>query len=70
MSKSTISTFQLFEMSPDEASARQYLEDRLWPEGPRCPGCKATERKERHPEGVRCPSPRLFAKGFNRVVVP
>ena len=44
MSRSTISTFQLFEMFPDEASARQYLEDRLWPDGPRCPGCKATER--------------------------
>ena len=44
MSRSTISTFQLFEMFPDEASARQYLEDRLWTDGPRCPGCKATER--------------------------
>ena len=31
MSRSTISTFKLFEMFPDEATARQYLESRLWP---------------------------------------
>lgn len=37
MSKSTISTFQLFEMFPDEATARTYLESRLWPKGPTCP---------------------------------
>ena len=30
MSKSTISTFQLFEMFPDEETARIYLEGRLW----------------------------------------
>lgn len=39
MSKSTISTFQLFEMFPDQESARVYLEKRLWPEGTRCPAC-------------------------------
>lgn len=44
MSRSTISTFQLFAMFPDEEAARVYLEGRLWPEGPRCPDCKATER--------------------------
>ena len=32
MSKSTISTFQLFEMFPTAESARLYLESRLWPE--------------------------------------
>jgi hypothetical protein len=32
MSRSTISTFQLFELFPDEESARVYLEGRLWPE--------------------------------------
>lgn len=44
MSKSTISTFQLFEMFPDQESARKYLESRLWPDGAVCPTCKATER--------------------------
>src|ERR1700680_5026820 len=33
MSKSTISTFQIFSMFPDKESARIYLESRLWPEG-------------------------------------
>lgn len=49
MSKSTISTFQLFEMFPDAESARAYLEERLWPNGPVCPVCglgeRITERK-------------------------
>lgn len=44
MSKSTISTFQLFEMFPDAESARVYLEGRLWPEDPRCPVCGLGER--------------------------
>ena len=33
MSRSTISTFKLFELFPDEPSARKYLEGRLWPNG-------------------------------------
>ena len=37
MSRSTISTFQLFELFPDEETARTYLEGRLWPSGPTCP---------------------------------
>jgi len=44
MSKSTISTFQLFALFPDEETARVYLEDRLWPKGPVCPDCKSGER--------------------------
>ena len=44
MSKSTISTFQLFEMFPDQETARVYLEGRLWPEGVRCPHCGLGER--------------------------
>ena len=44
MSKSTISTFQLFETFPDAESARIYLEDRIWPDGPKCPECKAGDR--------------------------
>jgi len=52
MSRSTISTFQLFEKFPDEESARIYLEKRLWKDGARCPKCKGTEyvrgRKGKH----------------------
>jgi transposase-like protein len=44
MSKSTISTFQLFEMFPDQETARVYLESRLWPNGPRCPVCQLGDR--------------------------
>src|ERR1700688_5286313 len=44
MSKSTISTFQLFEMFPDQETARTYLEGRLWPNGPRCPVCGTGDR--------------------------
>ena len=44
MSKSTISTFELFAMFPDQESARTYLEGRLWPNGPRCPVCGLGER--------------------------
>ena len=44
MSKSTISTFQLFERFPDQESARVYFESRLWPVGPVCPVCKGQER--------------------------
>jgi transposase-like protein len=39
MSKSTISTFKLFEMFPDNETARVYLEERLWPNGTTCPDC-------------------------------
>jgi len=44
MSKSTISTFELFAMLPDQEAARSYLEGRLWPNGPRCPVCGLGER--------------------------
>ncbi len=44
MSRSTISTFQLFAMFPDAEAARLYLESRLWPDGPTCPECKSRER--------------------------
>ena len=55
MSKSTISTFQLFELIPDEASARAYLEDRLWPDGPVCPSCHAGDRLTPRKDGFhRC----------------
>lgn len=55
MSKSTISTFQLFEMFPDQESARVYLEGRLWPNGPRCPVCGLGERVTARKDGYyRC----------------
>lgn len=38
--KVTISTFQLFQMFPDQESARKYLESRLWKSGVKCPECK------------------------------
>jgi transposase-like protein len=44
MSHSTISTFQLFAMFPDQETARIYLEGRLWPNGPRCPVCGMGDR--------------------------
>jgi transposase-like protein len=44
MSKSTISTFELFQAFPDEDAARLYLESRLWPDGPVCRECKSKDR--------------------------
>jgi transposase-like protein len=40
----TISSFELFQMFPDQESARAYLEGRLWPQGARCPVCGLGER--------------------------
>lgn len=44
MSKSTISTFQLFALIPDQETARVYLESRLWPNGVTCPTCAGQDR--------------------------
>jgi transposase-like protein len=44
MSKSTVSLLQLFEMFPDQETARVYLESRLWPTGAACPTCAGRER--------------------------
>lgn len=44
MSRSTISTFELFALFPDEETARTYLEGRIWPNGPTCPECQSGER--------------------------
>ena len=55
MSKSTISTFELFELFPDQESARAYIEELLWPEGPKCPTCGLGERITARKEGFyRC----------------
>ena len=44
MSRSTISTFQLFKMFPDEKAARSYIEARRWPDGTACPSCQEAKR--------------------------
>lgn len=44
MSKSTISTFELFQMFPDQESARVYFEAKRWPDGAVCPACNEAER--------------------------
>jgi len=44
MSKSTISTFELFQMFPDQESARVYFEARRWPDGATCPACGEAKR--------------------------
>jgi transposase-like protein len=55
MSRSTISTFQLFKMFPDAETARIYLERRLWPDGVVCPNCKSLERITERKDGFyRC----------------
>ena len=44
MSKSTISTFQLFAMFPDQESARLHIEAQRWPQGAACPTCGIKDR--------------------------
>lgn len=44
MSKSTISTFELFQMFPNAESARLYMEAKRWPNGAMCPECGGNER--------------------------
>jgi transposase-like protein len=44
MSRSTISTFQLFEMFPDAESARKHIEAQRWPDGALCPFCGLGDR--------------------------
>ncbi|KPL67387.1 hypothetical protein SZ64_04270 [Erythrobacter sp. SG61-1L] len=39
MSKSSISTFELFQRFPDQESARLYFEAARWPDGAACPAC-------------------------------
>lgn len=44
MSKSTISTFELFQMFPNAESARVYFEAKRWPSGAVCPACNEAKR--------------------------
>jgi len=51
----TISTFQLFQMFPDQESARLYLESRLWPQGAHCPVCGLRDKVAARKDGYyRC----------------
>ena len=58
MSKSTISTFQLFQMFPDQEAARLYLEQRRWAGQVSCPHCgeydKITARQGKRLGYYRC----------------
>jgi transposase-like protein len=55
MPATTISTFELSKMFPDQDSARVYLESRLWPNGPRCPVCGLGEKVTARRDGFyRC----------------
>jgi transposase-like protein len=55
MSKSTISTFQLFEMFPDQESARKHIEAQRWPNGAVCPACGISDRVTARKNGFyRC----------------
>ena len=61
MSKSTISTFELFPMFPDQESARVYFEARRWPDlGP--PARRAARRCASAPQGRLLPLQRLSAR--------
>jgi transposase-like protein len=44
MSRSTISTFELFQRFPDAESARLYFEAARWPDGAVCPACGEAKR--------------------------
>lgn len=55
MSKSTISTFELFQMFPDAESARTYFEQKRWPNGAICPACGEAKRIHARKDGFyRC----------------
>lgn len=55
MSKSTISTFELFQMFPGAESARTYFEQKRWPNGAICPACDEAKRVHPRKDGFyRC----------------
>jgi transposase-like protein len=55
MSKSTISTFEVFQMFPDAQSARTYFEQKRWPDGATCPACHEAKRIHARMDGFyRC----------------
>ena len=44
MRRSTISEYQLFQMFPDQETARTFMEQKRWPDGVQCPHCQEDER--------------------------
>ena len=44
MRRPTISEYQLFQMFPDQETARTFMEQKRWPNGPQCPHCQEDER--------------------------
>ncbi len=55
MKNTAISTFKLFEMFPDQQTARVYIEKRLWKDGVFCPFCKEKEKITTRKDGYyRC----------------
>jgi transposase-like protein len=60
MSRSTISTLELFQLFPDAEAGRAYFEGRRWPKGPVCPKCAEAKRIGTRPSGFyRCNACRL-----------
>ena len=51
MSRSTISTYQVFQLFPDQDTARTFMERKRWPDGPQCPHCHENERIGVHAKG-------------------
>lgn len=72
----TISVFELFEIIPDAETARLYLEERLWPNGPTCPVCgkgdRITARKNGYYRCNACPEDFTVRTGtiFERSHIP
>ena len=55
MSKSSISTFELFQRFPDAETARLYFEAARWPDGAVCPACGEAKRIGTRKDGFyRC----------------
>ncbi len=55
MSKSTISTFEIFGLFPDQESARRHIEAQRWPDGAVCPACGLKDRVTARKNGFyRC----------------
>ena len=57
--RETISLMELFEMFPTEDSAREWFENRIWPNGRHCPRCGNTETIEctgKPPMPYYCPA--------------
>ena len=54
MSRSPISAYQIFQLFPDQETARIFMEQKRWPDGPQCPHCQETERIGHKRPGYYC----------------